>query len=126
MQGLTVRRTHLGETKASGFGKPTVSGAVGPASALDGQQPETRLGRPNGPGLPSPVGRQILMRRVAVHVDVSICVMPITALAGAVPHSVWGVGASVRDLTARWHGKEQRVAVPCLPVAEEIWPPIWE
>ena len=34
MKGPTVRRTHLGETEASGFGKPTVSGAEGLASAL--------------------------------------------------------------------------------------------
>ena len=52
--------------------------------------------------------------RPVIRSNVSICVMPITALAGAVPHSGWAVGASVRDLTTRWHGKEQRVAVPNL------------
>jgi hypothetical protein len=47
MQGLTVRRTYLGGAQASGFGKPTVSGAEGPASALGGLQPRDLLG-PNG------------------------------------------------------------------------------
>jgi hypothetical protein len=49
MQGLTVRRTHLGETKASGFRKPTVSGAEGPASALGGQQLRDLEGLPDRP-----------------------------------------------------------------------------
>jgi hypothetical protein len=47
-----------------------------------------------------------LVRRPALEVlrnDMSVRVMPITALAGAVPHSGLAVGASVRDLTTRWH-----------------------
>ena len=100
----------------AGSARLTAPGFIGaPRSGLDGQQPRDLHGVPTAPTYRGPHATSPLLTTIPVfRSNVSICVMPITALAGAVPHSGWAVGASVRDLTTRWHGKEQRVAVPNL------------